>query len=99
MIYHLTSRPEWDHAVVAGEYRADTLETEGFIHCSTAQQWPRVLEQRFPGRADLLLLEVDPARTRAVVRWEDLEGSGERFPHVYGALPVDSVISVQSLST
>jgi hypothetical protein len=35
MILHITSRTEWNDAQVRGEYIAPSLQTEGFIHCST----------------------------------------------------------------
>ena len=38
MIYHLTSRRDWNEAQKSGEYRAESLESEGFIHCSTETQ-------------------------------------------------------------
>src|SRR5712692_11460506 len=57
VIFHITTEWAWETARRAGIYAADTLDSEGFIHCSTAEQWPRVLEERFPGRDDLTLLE------------------------------------------
>ena len=72
-------------------YTADTLPSEGFIHCSTAEQWPRVLAERFAGRDDLVLLEIDTARLTAELRWED------GFPHVYGPLEVEAVVSARRL--
>ncbi|MCL4259711.1 MAG: DUF952 domain-containing protein, partial [Anaerolineales bacterium] len=38
MIYHLTFRTSWRHALAIGSYAADSLKTEGFIHCSTQSQ-------------------------------------------------------------
>jgi uncharacterized protein (DUF952 family) len=38
MIYHITSKQEWVSAQEQGEYTAPSLQTEGFIHCSTAAQ-------------------------------------------------------------
>ena len=37
-IYHITPRQDWEKASSEGTYRADSLETEGFIHCSTSAQ-------------------------------------------------------------
>lgn len=56
-------------------------------------------EARFHGVPDLVLLEIDPARVAAELRWENLEDGSELFPHLYGPLPVDAVISAQALST
>lgn len=46
-----------------------------------------------------MLLEIETERLAAEVRWEDSEGTGEKFPHVYGAVDVSAVISVHALST
>ena len=56
MIFHIATRDAWDEAARAGSYRADTLETEGFIHCSEAHQVAEVANIRFRGREDLVLL-------------------------------------------
>jgi uncharacterized protein (DUF952 family) len=90
---------EWERARAAGSYRGDTLDSEGYIHCSTAEQWPRVLAALYSGRRDLVLLEIDQARLECELRWEDLQGSGELFPHIYGPLPAAAVISAQILSS
>ena len=34
---------------------------------------------------------LDPARIGAEIRWEQVPGSAERFPHIYGPLPVAAV--------
>ena len=38
MILHITSKSEWAAAQTRGEYSAPSLQTEGFIHCSTEDQ-------------------------------------------------------------
>ena len=95
-IFHITTLEQWNHARLAGSYQADSLVTEGFIHCSTAAQLATTGRRHFAGRADLLVLEIDPDRLRWELRWE--ESDGDRFPHLYGPLALDAVISVQTLS-
>jgi uncharacterized protein (DUF952 family) len=97
VIFHIATDLGWETARRAGVYAAGTLASDGFIHCSTAEQWPRVLRERFAGRADLVLLEIDPERAGAEVRWENLEGGEEPFPHLYGPLDVTAVASVRRL--
>ena len=94
MIFHITSRTAWDAALGAGIYEADSLKTEGFIHCSTAEQYIWVANQRFQGRTDLVLLHIDDRRLRSEVRYENLEGGAPLFPHVYGAIPITAVLNV-----
>ena len=99
MIFHNTTESGWEAARRAGVYAADTLGSEGFIHCSTADQWPRVRRERFAGRTDLVLLEIDPALAGAEVRWENLEGGEEAFPHLYGPLDTAAGVSARRLQS
>jgi uncharacterized protein (DUF952 family) len=70
------------------------LLAEGFIHCSDSHQVVWVANQRFRGRQDLVLLHIDPAQLGLEVRYENLEGGIQQFPHVYGAIPVSAVVEV-----
>jgi uncharacterized protein (DUF952 family) len=90
VIFHFCSRADWAAATTAGSYAADSLASEGFIHCSTAEQVPRPANALARGRTDLVLLEIDD--TGLPVRVE--EADGERFPHVYGPIPVAAVVAV-----
>jgi prephenate dehydrogenase len=93
-IFHITTRAAWDEAVAAGRYTADSLQTEGFIHCSQAEQVTWVANTRFRDRTDLVLLHVDEAAVGAEIRRENLEGGTTLFPHIYGPLPVSAVVDV-----
>lgn len=91
MIFHITSRSQWQQAQQVGEYRADSLETEGFIHCSQATQLIWVANQFYRGVADLVLLQIDPAKLTAPLQYDEIE-TGEKFPHLYGALNLEAVV-------
>jgi uncharacterized protein (DUF952 family) len=97
-IFHITSVAAWNAAKAAGSYTADSLATEGFIHCSTADQFIWVANQRFVGRTDLVLLHIDPAKLAADVVYENLEGGTRLFPHVYGPIPVSAVVLASPLT-
>jgi uncharacterized protein (DUF952 family) len=94
IFFHIATRDEWDAAARAGEYRADTLETEGFIHCSSAHQVAAVANARFRGREDLVLLWIDPARLRAEIKYEDASDGSGKYPHIYGPINTDAVARV-----
>lgn len=93
MIFHITSRSQWQQAQLVGEYRADSLETEGFIHCSHATQIVWVANLFYRGAADLVLLQIDPAKLIAPLQYDAIE-TGEKFPHIYGGLNLDAVVQV-----
>ena len=91
-IFHITSRAAWDGARRSGLYRGDTLDSEGFIHCSLAHQVVGVANERFRKQQGLVLLQIDTARVAPEIKYE---GAGEAlFPHIYGPLHMEAVIRV-----
>ena len=93
VIYHITKREIWEAARTESEYRGDTLATEGFIHCSKADQVERVANELFRARSGLVLLCIRADKVRSEIRYEGPEG-GPKFPHIYGPLNVDAVEKV-----
>ena len=69
---------------------------DGFIHLSAGHQVAGTLAKYFAGQRDLVLLAVDPGRLGERLRWEESRG-GELFPHLYGPLDLDHVLSVKAL--
>ncbi len=95
MIYHIASRQAWNDSAAEGVYRGDTLESQGFIHCSTREQVLRTAERYYPGRSGLVLLAIDEARLCAPLRYE-VSTDGGLFPHLYGVLNLDAVVRVDA---
>jgi uncharacterized protein (DUF952 family) len=102
MIFHITSRTAWDEAQKRGDYRAESLTTEGFIHCSTLSQVLPVANNYYKGQSGLILLEIEPTLLSAKLKWEPPSGGapppgvpvGDQFPHVYGPINLDAVVNV-----
>lgn len=95
-IVHICPQGDWRKAQSVGLYRTDSLESEGFIHCSRPDQTLAVLNRFYSGIPDLLLLWIDPQKVQTEIRWETVAG-GE-FPHIYGPLNLDAVIAVNELN-
>ncbi len=95
-IFHIATHSAWERA--GALYSCDTLRSEGFIHCCTAHQITTVLNARFRGVQDLILLEVEPANVSSAIQYENLEGGDELFPHIYGPLNRDAVVAVHPLN-
>ena len=91
-ILHVATDAAWARAIRDGSYTADTLSSEGFIHCSDPQQVIGVANARFHGREDLILLHIAAAKLFAEGRYENLEGGKELFPHIYGPINLDAVV-------
>jgi uncharacterized protein (DUF952 family) len=102
MIYHLTEPARWarslEEGVHTGSSRGIELADEGFIHCSTAEQWPTVRRLFYAGVDPLLLLHIDESKVGAEVVYEQLGDAPAPFPHIYGPLPLDAVVSVEELN-
>ena len=94
LILHITTAPEWAAAQASGEYRAPSLDTEGFIHCSLPTQVTHVADWFYRDVPDLVLLCIDPNRLSTELRWEPSadEFAGD-FPHVYGPIAAGAVVA------
>ena len=107
MIYHITSLAAWNEARQRGDYRADSLGTEGFIHCSTQEQVLPVAEKYYKGQDSLLLLVIEPARLSSDLKWEPPAGGApppgvpddSLFPHIYGPINLEAVVQVFDLQS
>lgn len=93
-IFHITPIQDWQNAQATGEYRADSLAAEGFIHCSTLEQVIKPANEMFWGQNGLALLVIDSARVTAVIVYEDCYETGMKFPHIYGPINLDAVVNV-----
>jgi uncharacterized protein (DUF952 family)/ribosomal protein S18 acetylase RimI-like enzyme len=97
VLVHLIEPAAWRAALSAGAVRPASLDDVGFVHLSTPDQVHLPAERLFPGRRDLALLVVDPARLTDPLRWEPglpSDPADMRFPHLYGPLPTAAVIAV-----
>jgi uncharacterized protein (DUF952 family) len=107
LIYHIIPRAVWLAAQQQSRYAPQSLQTEGFIHCSTWGQVKRVADASYREVPELLLLCIDAGRLQAELRWEapvhpetgpaPTTQNAERFPHLYGSLNFDAITDVLSL--
>ena len=95
-LLHLAVAEEWERARAAGTYERSTIDTsledEGFIHCSFPEQVQATADRYYRGRDDIVLLRIDADQLGVDVVVEEAR-SGERFPHVYGPIPIEAVTS------
>lgn len=93
LILHITKRDRWEETKSTKVYRGDTLESEGFIHCSTLEQVIKVANAFFKSQSGLVLLCLESEKVEPEIKYEGIDG-GELFPHIYGALNIDAVVQV-----
>ena len=92
LVLHICSQNEWEFAKKEGEYRADSLSSEGFIHCSGPMQILGVANSFYANHTDLVILWINPQNLSAELIWE--ASDGDVFPHLYGPLNLNAVLSV-----
>src|ERR1700683_4251944 len=93
MILHIARGEAWRAALIAGVY-----ESPPFIHCSTGRQVRIPWRIMFATTEDLVLLLIDEHVIDAPVHYETAIAGEEAFPHVYGSLPVDAVVSAEPIA-
>ena len=102
-IFHIATLADWTAAQESGAYTTSTvsvtLEEEGFLHASRADQWEGVRERYYADLAEpLVLLEIETDLLDVpVVEEVPAPGMTETYPHVYGALDPAAVVAVTEL--
>jgi uncharacterized protein (DUF952 family) len=96
-VYKILAEAALDAAKNEGRFlgTGDDLR-DGFIHLSAAHQVAGTLAKYYAGEEDLLLVGLDPERLGDGLKWEPSRG-GDLFPHLYGPLPLDAIVSVDRL--
>jgi uncharacterized protein (DUF952 family) len=98
----VSARPDTAYKVLTADQMRD-LEADrfagapidladGYIHLSTRDQLTETVDRYFAGQSDLWVAAVDLAALGDTVRWEESRG-GALFPHIYGAMPLETVIA------
>jgi uncharacterized protein (DUF952 family)/GNAT superfamily N-acetyltransferase len=106
VIVHLITQAELNVAMSTGSIAPESLQTEGFVHCSAPHQALATATRFYPNRNDLLALLVDDSTFDDALQWEPPshpDGSpalaGEEFfPHLYTALPLSAVTATLPLT-
>ncbi|MBY0488768.1 MAG: DUF952 domain-containing protein [Gemmatimonadaceae bacterium] len=109
MVYHLTTRPALDAAQAAGAYRAPSLDTEGFIHCSQAHQVGPTARAYFAGVREVIVLVIDPARLTSHLVYEapaplpsatpKQDDPHALYPHCYGPIDLAAIVDVRDVAS
>ena len=94
-VFHLAAPEDWEKASEEA-YRASSLDSEGFIHCSYAHQVAVVANRFYKDVPSLLVLTIDPGRLTSPLREEPAEGT--LFPHIHGPINRDAVIACAPLT-
>ncbi len=97
LIYHVCNAEEWQAAQKIGHYGGSSQDVDdGFIHFSTAEQVVASTTKHRVGQDNLVLVVVDVAKLGSELKWESAR-NGLLFPHLYGSLSFDSVVTTYDL--
>ncbi|WP_115071740.1 DUF952 domain-containing protein [Synechococcus sp. UW179B] len=101
-LFHLALESDWKAALQHGEYRVSTrglsLEQVGFIHLSWQEQVQDTFDRFYADAGAVLSLRIDPKLVSAPLRADAIH-TGVLFPHLYGPLPIASVVEVSPFSS
>ena len=96
-IYKIVPRALWQSAQAQGMFDGAPVDhADGYIHFSTAAQVRETAAKHFANQDDLLLLTVNDQSLGPALIYEPSRG-GDLFPHLYGLMPLSSVIDVHEL--
>jgi len=97
MIYHVTTKTQWEQAFAKGFFEEPSLHTEGFIHNSTESQVAGVLERYYKNETDLVLLHINEERLTAPLKYELAPSINEMFPHIFGVINIEAVVKITDI--
>jgi uncharacterized protein (DUF952 family) len=98
MIYHICKEAEWQNCITLDIYYPSRYEIDKFIHCSTSKQIEKIANTHYKNESIIYLLIIDDTLEKTHIKYENLDGGKELFPHIYRKLPKSSISSVQKIS-
>ena len=94
LIYHIVTPEIWENFKTEDLYYAESLETEGFIHCSFAEQLDGVLRRYYANEEKILILTIEPEKLTSKLVGEP-STNNEIYPHIYGKINRDAIIDIK----
>jgi uncharacterized protein (DUF952 family) len=97
-VFKVVTRAAWNDACRQGAFAGSADDArDGFIHLSTREQLAGTLAKHFRGQDGLVLIQIETQLLGEQLRWEESRG-GDKFPHLYTALPTDIACAVHALA-
>jgi uncharacterized protein (DUF952 family) len=94
LIYHIVLPEVWEKFKDEPFYEAESLGSEGFIHCSYRNQLPDVLERYYKSSQRVLILHLNPHSLTSELIAEP-STNREVYPHVYGKINRQAIVEVE----
>ena len=90
LIYHIVLPEKWA-AFDTDLYEAESLWTEGFIHCSFESQLDGVIARYYSDVERVIVLEIETEALMSRVLNEPSTGC-EIYPHIYGPINRKAIV-------
>ncbi len=94
LIYHIVTPEVWEKFKDENEYEAESLTTEGFIHCSYQNQLDDVLQRYYANADKVLILSINPHYLTSELIAEP-STNREIYPHIYGKINKAAIVDVK----
>ncbi len=94
LIYHIVLPDVWEKFKNEYEYEAESLASEGFIHCSYRNQLDEVLERYYKNADIVLILHINLHYLTAKFIAEP-STNREIYPHIYGKINKSAIVNVE----
>ena len=93
-IYHIVLPEIWANFKDKKFYYATSLQTEGFIHCSFAEQIAPVLERYYKTAEKVIILHLDTDKLTSKLV-DEPSTNNEIYPHIYGQINSDAIVEIE----
>ena len=94
LIYHIVTPETWEKFKNESFYEAESLRSEGFIHCSYRNQLPEVLERYYKNAEKVFILHINPNLLTSKIISEP-STNREVYPHIYGEINRQAIVEVE----
>lgn len=94
LIYHIVLPEVWESFKDKDEYEAESLQTEGFIHCSFAEQLDGVLQRYYSNAEKVLILSLNTEKLMSKLVNEP-STNNEIYPHIYGKINKSAIVGIE----
>jgi uncharacterized protein (DUF952 family) len=94
IIYHIVTPETWEKFADETEYEAESLQSEGFVHCSYRNQLEEVLQRYYSNEKKVLILHINPHRLTSPLVAEP-STNREIYPHIYGKINKSAIAEIE----
>ena len=94
IILHATTKKSWSSCENLDFYGEHCINNCGFIHCSDIDTYHLVAPKFKNEVEEMVILVINTCKVSSKILWEDFNGTGVSFPHIYGMLNKDAIVTI-----